>query len=292
MSPRKGSPRSGSDAALKSPRHSPPGPQTGKLSRQPSMPPSREASAASARFGRALSRAAAAQLALASGTYGARRSPFVAAGKAPLSSASFTGVGATLALDGVACIFASLLTLWVPQQCGPGLDRPCTVVECTDVTTMSSLRLAAFLVNCGTLLSCFVCESIFLWRDFTLFALCDEDRGAPWDALPRLLHAFPRIGARVDAANATAALAATALLLLLCGNLALTAAWAARTAYGGYRTGVVLTALSLPAVRRLVLFRSVAAESGRSRLALPLWSKGWVSLNALDEARARTGEEP
>jgi hypothetical protein len=134
--------------------------------------------------------------------------------------------------------------------------------------------------------------SVFAWRELWLLEHCDEDREQPWAALGAQLAAYPSLSRRLDTVNAAAQWAARALLLCLAANLALTAALAAETqAAVQYRTYVLLAALTWPAARRVAAYAATAAHAYADRMALPLWAGGVLSLNCLDEAFARTGED-
>ena len=133
---------------------------------------------------------------------------------------------------------------------------------------------------------------MFAWRELWLLEHCDEDREQPWAALGAQLAAYPSLSRRLDTVNAAAQWAARALLLCLGANLALTAALAAETQEAvQYRTYVLLAALTWPAARRVAGYAATAAHAHADRLALPLWAGGVLSLNCLDEAFARTGED-
>ena len=199
----------------------------------------------------------------------------------------------------------SLLTLWTPiRSCAtspaPGtrsiadassLDM-CSLRSELQFASLSGLRQSAFVLNWATLGAFFLAECVFAWRELWLLEHCDEDRDQPWAALGAQLAAYPSLARRLDSVNATASWAARLLLSLMAANLALSAALAAKTQEAvQYRTYVVLVALTWPAAMRVLGAAATAGRAHAERLALPLWAGGVLSLNCLDEAFARTGEE-
>jgi len=200
---------------------------------------------------------------------------------------------------------ASLLTLWTPIRSCAASPAPgtrsiadaaslnmCTLRSELQFASLGGLRQAAFVFNWATLGAFFLAECVFAWRELWLLEHCDEDREQPWAALGAQLAAYPSLARRLDRVNAAASWAARLLLTLTAANLALTAALAAKTQEAvQYRTYIVLVALTWPAAMRVFGAAITAGRAHSERLALPLWAGGVLSLNCLDEAFARTGEE-
>ncbi len=236
----------------------------------------------------------------------------------------------TAVLDFFSAVMASLLTLFVPQLCpasaavsvdGVTVARTyethlCSLAEQVllarrsplhrAAVTLNFITLGAFLLAEGCVRICLASRletpaltccahrkpaSVFLWRELWVVEHCDEDRTQPWAALSAQLAAYPSLAQRLDRANSAAAVAATALAAVMALNFAVSVALAGAEQYGGYRTAVALVAFSVPAARRVAAFAAVARESHAMRIALPLWGAGLVSLNCLDEACTRTGED-
>ncbi len=240
------------------------------------------------------------------------------------------GVALTALLDFFTAVMASLLTLFVPQLCPASAaviiggvsiaptdeTHLCSLAEQLLLARRSPLHRAAVALNFITLGAFVLAEgcvrtpwlasteppvltrcahrspaSVFLWRELWVVEHCDEDRTQPWAALSAQLAAYPSLAQRLDGANSAAAAAAVALAAVMALNFAVSVALAGAEQYGGYRTAVALVAFSVPAARRVATFAAVARESHAMRIALPLWGAGLVSLNCLDEACTRTGED-
>ncbi len=227
------------------------------------------------------------------------RSPHAQALKRHLADAR--GVAASALLDLFSLALASLLSLFVPMQNAhlcPSTSASsaatsaalCSFTEQLAFGRFTPLHKAVFVLNWGTLLIGLLAECIFLWRELWLIEHCDEDRAAPWAALSAQLGAYPSLAQSLDRVNTAAVRAASILAAALAVNFAASAALAAAQ-WAGYRTAVTLIAFCVPAVRRVVAFRAAAVESADKRIALPLWAGGFVSLNCLDEACTRTGED-
>ncbi len=215
-----------------------------------------------------------------------QRSPHAQALKRQLHDAR--ALFASASLDLVAAAAASLLSLAVPLRCG---GDACSLPQQLAWAALTPLHRAVLVINFITLAGFLITEAVFAKRELWLITHCDEDRAAPWAALAAQLSAYPALARALDAANASAVQAAVALAALLAGNVAATAALAATQQYAGFRTALLLALLPLPAARRLAAFGSVAREAHAQRLALPLSSRGRLSLNCLDEAFTRTGED-
>ena len=272
------------------------------LSRRMPQPPTRGAS--TLRYARSLSARAAASL-RASGR-GSARSPYAQSVKRLMSSEMVRAVSLAVVVDAVFAVLGTMLSVFVPQMCGPtprvvlagGLVIPasaaphlCSIAEQLDTTRMTTLHQAVFLTNCCSLLVLLLSDIVFIWRELSLIDLCDEDRGAEWTHLSAQLSAFPRLGDRLDRLNGVTYYTAGGTLLVLTGNWVASAVLALSQQFADYRTPVLLVALVLPSARRMGSYCATAGESRRKRLALPLWASGFVSLNCLDERWMRTGEE-
>ena len=260
--------------------------------------------ASTIRYARSLSSRAAAAL-RASGR-GSARSPYAQSVKRLMSGDMVRAVCLSVVVDAVFGVLGTMLSVFVPQLCGPtprvvlagGLVIPtytdphlCSIAEQLDTTRMSTLHQAVFLTNCCTLLILLLSDVVFIWRELSLIDLCDEDRGVEWTHLSAQLSAFPRLGDRLDRLNGLTYGTAAVTLLVLTGNWIASAVLALSQQFADYRTPVLLVALVLPAARRLASYCATAGESRRKRLALPLWASGFISLNCLDERWMRTGEE-
>jgi hypothetical protein len=268
------------------------------------MPPPTRGTAAM-QFARSMSSRAVASF--RSNARSGARSPYTQGVKHVLNASLVRAAFGALCMDLLFGVLGTMLTVFVPQLCQPTtrvvvtpqLVIPastaihlCGIVEQIAYPRMATLHKAAFLVNIATLISLFFAELVFLWREFSIVDLCDEDRAAAWTNLSAQLSAFPNLGERLDRLNGAAHVAAGCVLALLVGNWALSAALALQVSqFADYRTPVVLVALATPSARRVASFFATAEESKRKRLALPLWAWGLVSLNCLDERWMRTGED-
>ena len=189
-----------------------------------------------------------------------------------------------MAFEAYAAVMASMLTLFVPSQCGPlpkgyasawlaiapsSAPHWCSWAEGLNWAGMGPTAQAALVVNAVTLAAWLLASLALLYRELWLGRNLDEDRGFGYENLPAVLRSYPSLQQRLRGLNTAALGVGYTLGGLSAANFGLSAfRLCYGNSYGGYRTA-----------RRPACAAAAASPRGRPpNLPQAALRRGWVPL--------------